>query len=100
MSSARCLSEHGHRQQDQFLEEKLKGSRKVGPRSSALFQSVTDCGRMRPSAPRPRVDTVGTEANDFQVKSLKDTVARSGGEVVTGSRDKSPVPRQCPGGGL
>lgn len=25
-----CVTEHGHREQDQFLEEKRKGSRKVG----------------------------------------------------------------------
>lgn len=47
--SACCLSEHGHRQQDQFLEEKLKGSWKVGHCYSAVFypppppkKSVTD----------------------------------------------------------
>lgn len=43
------------------------------------------------------MDTVETEANEFRVNSLTDTVAWSGGEVVTGARDKSPVPCQCPG---
>lgn len=46
------LSEYGHREQDQFLEEKRKGSRKVGFRNSlfvmqlwllALVTQVSDC---------------------------------------------------------